>query len=74
MLTVLKVLLDKPIFETDPESLELRRAMGVTDGPLDSNAPIKSFVTGSPDLPLSSFSCGEYSSVVRRISTTLSKV
>jgi hypothetical protein len=34
MLTVLKVLLDNPILETDPESLELRRAMGVTDGPL----------------------------------------
>jgi hypothetical protein len=30
----LKVFLDTPIFETEPESLELRRAIGVTDGPL----------------------------------------
>jgi len=74
ILTVLKVFLDTPIFETEPESLELRRAIGVTDGPLESNAPIKSLATGSPDLPLSSFSCGEYNSVVRRISTTLSRV
>lgn len=34
ILTVLKVFLDTPIFETEPESLELRRAIGVTDGPL----------------------------------------
>jgi len=30
-LTVLKVFLDTPIFVTEPESLELRRAIGVTD-------------------------------------------
>jgi len=28
------VLLDTPIFETEPESLELRRAIGITDEPV----------------------------------------
>lgn len=35
------------------------------------NAPIKSEVTGSSNFMLSDLTCDEYSSVVRKMSTTL---